>query len=179
MIDVETHLLNTSNFKKVKDIDNLVPDESGLYCIRIKDYNSLPEPFNQILYQRNHNIIYIGIATDSLKRRFLNQELRAKGHGTLFRSIGSVLGYRPKKGSLVNKSNKRNYRFLKDDEAKIISWIDINLTANWIEYTGDFEMIEESLIRKYLPLLNIKKNPLALKELQDLRNECVRIANEK
>lgn len=113
-------LMNEKNFKSAGSIDNLVPQNSGLYCIRISDINKLPKPFNTFLADRQHNIIYIGIATESLNKRFLNQELRANGHGTFFRSIGAVLGHRPPKGSLKTKANKRNYKFSPTDEQKII-----------------------------------------------------------
>lgn len=112
---VEENLMNENNFKKAADIDDLVPSVAGVYCIRIKNINKLPVPFNQIIEKRHHDIIYIGIASKSLGKRFLKQELRAIGHGTFFRSLGAVLGYRPPCGSLKNKSNKRNYKFSKED----------------------------------------------------------------
>ena len=169
--------MNEKNFRSAENIDNLVPHTSGLYCIRIANINKLPKPFNTSLADRGHNIIYIGIATESLKRRFLNQELRANGHGTFFRSIGAVLGYRPPKGSLTTKANKHNYKFSATDEQKIIKWINDNLVVNWVEYSGEFEMIETELINKHRPLINLSKNPSALKLLTDLRKECVKIAN--
>ncbi|MCE1271431.1 MAG: hypothetical protein LWW88_07695 [Acinetobacter sp.] len=175
---LEKILMNEKNFKSADSIDNLVPHQAGLYCIRIKDINKLPKPFNTFLADRQHNIIYIGIATESLNKRFLNQELRANGHGTFFRSIGAVLGHRPPKGSLTTKKNKRNYKFAPTDEQKIINWINANLKVNWVEFSGDFESFETRLITKYRPLINIAKNPLALQLLTDLRNECVQIANE-
>ncbi|GHU55062.1 hypothetical protein FACS189415_2030 [Bacteroidia bacterium] len=171
-------LMNENNFKSAGSIDNLVPHNSGLYCIRISDINKLPKPFNTFLADRQHNIIYIGIAAKSLNRRFLNEELRAKGHGTFFRSIGAVLGHRPPKGSLLTKANKRNYKFSPTDEQKIIRWINDNLQVNWVDFSGDFESLETGLINKYRPLINIKKNPSALQLLKDLRKECVQIANE-
>ncbi len=171
-------LMNEKNFKSAGSIDNLVPHKSGLYCIRISDINKLPKPFNTFLADRQHNIIYIGIATESLNKRFLNQELRANGHGTFFRSIGAVLGHRPPKGSLTTKANKRNYKFSPTDEQKIIKWINDNLQVNWVEFSGDFENLETELITKYRPLINLAKNPSALQILSDLRKECVQIANE-
>ena len=171
-------LMNEKNFKSAGSIDNLVPHNSGLYCIRISDINKLPKPFNTFLADRQHNIIYIGIATESLNKRFLNQELRANGHGTFFRSIGAVLGHRPPKGSLTTKANKRNYKFSPTDEQKIIKWINDNLQVNWVEFRGDFENFETELITKYRPLINLAKNPSALQILSDLRKECVQIANE-
>lgn len=166
----EKDLMSEEKYIRASDIDNIVPNTSGLYCIRISDINKIPNPFNHFLADRQHNIIYMGIAKKSLKRRFLNQELRANGHGTFFRSIGAILGYRPLKGSLVAKKNKRNYKFSNTDEN--------NLLVNWIEFNDDFDALETSLIQKYKPLINISKNPSAIKELSDLRKICVQIANE-
>lgn len=176
--EYEKILMNKKNFKSPGSIDNLVPHNAGLYCICISDINKLPKPFNTYLADRQHNIIYIGVATESLNRRFLNQELRSNGHGTFFRSIGAVLGYRPPKGSLTNKSNKRNYKFSPTDEQKIINWINDNLKVSWVEYKGDFGGLETGLIKKYRPLINLAKNPSALQLLFELRKECVQIANE-
>lgn len=176
---LEKVLINEKNFKKAGSIDNLVPDQPGMYCIRISDVNKLPNPFSQHLKSRNHNIIYIGIASESLQRRFLKQELRANGHGTFFRGIGAILGYRPEIGSLRSKANKRNYKFKPEDEKKIIKWINANLIVNWVASDEGLEGIETSMIQKHLPLLNIAKNPMALKELKELRAECVSIANTK
>ena len=177
-IPVEKQLLNNSLFRKASEIDLFVPSMPGLYCIRINDPVKLPKTFSSELNKRGHNIIYIGQASQSLKTRFLNQELRAKGHGTFFRSIGAVLGYMPLKGSLINKKNKRNYKFTPSDEAKIILWINDNLLINWIEHNNNISMVESDLIFKYNPLLNLDGNPLAMDELRILRRECVRVANE-
>lgn len=176
---LEKMLMNEKSFKSAGSIDNLVPHKSGLYCVRISDINKLPKPFNTFLADRQHNIIYIGIASRSLNRRFLNQELRAKGHGTFFRSIGAVLGYRPPKGSLADKANKRNYKFSPTGEQEIIKGINDNLHVNWVDFSGDFETLETALINKHRPLMNLAKNPSALKELSDLRKICVQIANEQ
>lgn len=174
---LESSLMNQRQFKYAAEVDKLISYEPGIYCIRMKSVGVLPEPFQSILERRKHDIIYIGIASQSLNTRFLNQELRAVGHGTFFRSIGAVLGYKPIKGSLKKKSNKKNYTFSKTDKTEIIAWINSNLLVNWVEYTGDFDRIETALIEKHLPLLNIAKNRAALQELKELRAECVRIAN--
>lgn len=171
-------LMNEKNFKLANEIDTIVPDEPGLYCIRIKDCQLLTTPFNSHLQERNHNIIYIGIASQSLKKRFLGQELRAVGHGTFFRSIGAVLGFSPEQGSLKNKKNQNNYTFSSSDEQKIIKWINQNLIVNWVKVNQDINNIENELIKTHLPLLNIAGNPLALKELSELRDNCKRIARE-
>jgi len=168
--------MNEKNFKSASTIDNLVPDEPGLYCISISNINAVNTPFNNVLKERNHNIVYIGIASKSLKKRFLGQELRAKGHGTFFRSTGAVLGFTPPKGSLADKKNQNNYKFSVKDELQIISWINKNLLVNWVSLEGNLNSIEDELIIQHLPLLNIAGNPSALQELRDLRNNCKRIA---
>lgn len=173
----EKALMKEINFKSAAIIDDLVPDVTGFYCIMIKESHKIPKSFSNILTSRKHNILYIGIASQSLKKRFLNQELRARGHGTFFRSIGAILGYRPEKGSLSHKANKRNYTFQREHEKEIIDWINKNLKVNWVPFQGNYRTIETGLIEKHLPLLNIAKNPLSLKELSELRAECVRIAN--
>jgi hypothetical protein len=178
VFSIERTLMDEKYFKNAGKIDKIVPvSQCGLYCIRISDINKLPTPYNKILNERGHNIIYIGIATGCLNKRFLNQELRANGHGTFFRSIGAILGFKPPKGSLIEKSNKRNYKFSKDDNERIIKWINQNLIVNWIEFSGHFDSIETTLIEKYKPLINIAKNPAALKILSELRADCARIAN--
>jgi len=174
---LEKQLMNEKLFRSAATIDGMVCHGPGLYCIRVKDKTKLPSPFNNLLAERDHNIIYIGIATTSLSDRFLNQELRTNGHGTFFRSIGAVLGYKPPKGSLTTKANKRNYKFSHSDQTKIIEWINKNLVVNWVELEKDFESIETALLDKYRPLFNIAKNPSALAQLSQLRAECVRIAN--
>ena len=175
---IEHILLKEKNFKAASEIDEIVPDRPGIYCIKIKKTDLLPAYLSVVLKQREHSYLYLGIATKSLKVRFLGQELRAKGHGTFFRSIGAVLGYRPVKGSLKDKKNKKNYTFSPKDEQQIIKWINANLLVNWIEYKGDVEAYEAKLIEDISPLLNIKKNPFVLKELEALRTECREIANQ-
>jgi len=168
-------LMNEKNFKSAAVIDNSVPDLPGFYCIRISDPKQLKSTFANVLIERNHNIIYIGIASQSLKKRFLGQELRARGHGTFFRSLGAVLGYRPEQGSLLDKMNQNNYTFSPSDEKKIINWINQNLLVNWIPYAGNLNGIENDLIKEHLPLLNISGNPGSLPQVQALREECKRI----
>lgn len=176
---LDKKLMNTDSFKTAIDIDNMVPRKPGLYCIRINDINALSKPFNDELEKRHHDIVYIGIASKSLYKRMLNQELRANGHGTFFRSLGAVLGFRPIINSLSDKKNKRNYKFQPTDENKIIDWINNNLMISWVVQDSNLECIETQLLQKYQPLLNIAKNPAAIPQLSVLRKECVDIANGK
>jgi len=174
-----SELMDENYFKLADLIDDNVPDEPGLYCIRIKNINSLNVVFANELLKRDHNIIYIGLASKSLKQRFLGQELRAKGHGTFFRSIGAVLGYTPEKGSLIGKKNQNNYKFSTTNQKNIIVWINSNLLVNWVVREQDLNIIENNLIKQYLPLLNGTGNPSHLQELKDLRAKCRLIARSK
>lgn len=170
-------LLSPPAFRPAGTIDLMVPNRPGLYAIRVRDTIALPAPFKGHAARRGHDLLYIGIARQSLSIRFLSQELRARDHGTFFRSIGAILGYRPLAGSLIGKGNIRNYKFAPEDSRAIINWINSNLLANWVEFSGAHAVEESALIRKHLPLLNLQGNPAALPELFSLRAECVRIAN--
>lgn len=175
--ELDAALFEATAFRPAGTIDLELPDRPGLYAIRLRDKGVLPEPFKSHSEKRGHDLIYVGIASQSLSRRFLDQELRARGHGTFFRSIGAVLGYRPLAGSLIGKGNTRNYKFTPADNRVIIEWINSNLLVNWVEFSGAHAVEESALIRRYLPLLNLQGNPAALPELSALRAECVRIAN--
>ncbi len=175
--DVEASLLDDEAFRPAGSIDLEVPDRPGLYAIKVRDRTALPEPFSSLLGSRDGDLIYVGIASTSLRKRFLGQELRARGHGTFFRSIGAVLGFRPPSGSLVGMANGRNYTFAAQDNGAIIDWINANLIVNWIEFAGAHAVEESALLRAHTPLLNLQGNPAALPLLKALRAECVRIAS--
>lgn len=170
-------LFELRKFKNVREIDQFVPNTPGMYCLKLKDKSVLPKLFRDEIENRNHPFIYIGIASKSLRKRMLNQELRAKGHGTFFRSIGAALGYLPPFNSLKDKKNKRNYKFSDENEKAIISWINKNLQVNWIELNSGIDAIETQLIQKYQPVFNLDKNPKKFKELSTIRKKCVNYAN--
>ena len=149
----------------------------GYYAIFIDDPCALPNPFQELLVERGTTrLIYIGLATVSLYDRLVKQDLRHQQPSTFFRGIGCVLNYRPPPGSLVGNKNQNNYRFSANDTAKIVEWIDEQLSVSWIKAEPALETIEECLIRKYHPLMNTKHNPSAIPELADLRRECRMIA---
>ena len=81
----------------------LVPDAPGFYAIHLNRKDSLDIFLND---NAETSIIYLGIATTSLKKRLMEQELRHLKPATFFRSLGAVLGYRPEPGSLKYKKNK-------------------------------------------------------------------------
>ncbi len=157
----------------------MVPDEFGVYAIRLRGGATLPEPFQPLLDGRDTHLIYIGQAEkQTLHKRLLGNELRARGNGTFIRSIGAVLGYRPPFGSLAGRARIQNYRFAFAERAAIVEWVNANLEVSWavlpqLEVHG----VEVALIREHTPLLNLQDNPRALPELKALRAECRSIAS--
>ncbi|MEV8143776.1 GIY-YIG nuclease family protein [Specibacter sp. NPDC078709] len=170
-------LLEDRNFQLAGAVINAVPDQPGVYAIRVVEFGVLPEPFRAYAEERNDPLIYVGEAKESLRKR-LGQELWAKGHGTFFRSIGAVIGYRPLPGSLAGKVNKSNYTFAPEDEAAIIRWINRNLEVAWLVLDGAVHDTEARIIREFGPLLNLSGNPRKLPELSIVREECRRLASQ-
>ncbi|MDO8382806.1 MAG: HTH domain-containing protein [Microbacterium sp.] len=170
-------LLDPAVFRNAGDVDAEVPDAYGLYAIRVRDVSALPDPFRSTATGRSSNLIYIGEATgQTLRRRFLRNELRGQGHGTFFRSLGAVLGYRPVAGSLAGMANQRNYRFSPTDTESIVAWINANLLVSWVQVDHGIHNMEVALIRAHTPLLNLRDNPAALRDLSELRALCCRLA---
>lgn len=176
---LEDKIIEPSNFISVKDLSETdIPCLPGIYIIQIKEIKKLPLSFRKVLLERKHNILYIGITKGSLRKRLWKNELHSQnGHGSFFRSLGAILGYLPKAGSLSTKRNKYNYKFSSTDNGEIISWVENNLQINFIVHNDNLVQIERYLIAKYLPLLNVDKNPAALEELKQLRQKCRDIAN--
>ena len=177
--EIEFSLMNEEKFVKVKELkENYIPNQSGLYAIRIDNMDVLPEEFIKALKQRKHNILYIGISKGSLRQRLWHEELHIEKPATFFRSIGSMLGYRPPKNSLSLKSS--NYIFCPEDIREIIQWMEENLKVNYICVNEALlESIEKGLIKKYIPLVNIKHNPYKSPQIEALRKLCVEIARSK
>lgn len=173
--EIEKELIN-GKFITVPEAEYKIPNVPGLYCIKLKNGVELPEKFGTI---REDGIIYIGIASKSLKERLWEQELNHKRPATFFRSIGAMLGYLPPKGSLGGRSNTRNYRFNSYDTGLIKKWMRDSLLVNFVKVTDirQLEKIEKDLIRKYTPLVNLAHNPRASEALKEARRKCEEVAN--
>ncbi len=167
-------LLNPKNSKLAKFADPIVPDLPGIYIVRIQNIHQLPKAFTLVLEERKHNLLYVGIASESLQKQFLAQELRGVGEGSFFRSLGAILGFLPPKGSL--KSDSIKFSFSDAHRLKIIDWINANLRVNWVCLDDGWEQLEAQLILDERPLVNISKNPESLKTIKALREMCVETA---
>ena len=172
-------LMNKQLFRRVGDLcESMVPVSPGLYAIRINDVHELPSPFCEELINRQHDLLYIGIASKSLRERLWKEELNHTSPATFFRSIGAILGFRPEKGSLYGKKT-RNYKFSEEDTETIIAWIKEHILVNFIIINSNLKEIETRFIKENKPIVNIDKNPYKMKALRDLRDECLKIASEK
>ncbi|MBQ0085172.1 MAG: hypothetical protein KBS65_02905 [Prevotella sp.] len=172
------YLMESNCFRKVGVLNKMdIPEDKGVYAIRIDDINAMPNDFAKILKDRNHNLLYIGITKSNLRQRLWEEELHLKRPATFFRSIGAILGFMPPKGSLSNTTS-RNYRFSRDDERRIIQWMENHLLVNFISLDCDIDKAEDYLIKTYKPLINISKNPCKLAILEELRNKCVEFGRD-
>jgi hypothetical protein len=153
-----------------------VPARPGYYAILIDSPNQLQSPFSNLLLERRDSLIYIGIATRSLRQRLVEEDLLHRRASTFFRGIGAILGFRPAVGSLLGKSNQQNYKFSPEDTKQIIAWIHEHLWVSWIEADPAIKEVEEGLIRKYFPITNTEHNPKPAVELVAVRRECRIIA---
>lgn len=178
-VDAAQHaLLDDAFFRAASTVDALVPDDFGVYAIRLREGVDLPSPFGEVARDCGSSLLYIGEAGwQTLRVRLLGNELRAKGNGTFFRSLGAVLGYRPVFGSLAGRARQSNYRFSPTDQQAIIHWINGSLEVNWITLPrGETHETEKRLIGSLEPLLNLQHNARSLSELADLREVCRKLA---
>lgn len=177
-IEIEQQLIK-GNYKIVDELQKelLIPESPGIYCIKLKEGVSLPEPYSHKITMSR--IIYIGISSVSLKDRLWVQELQHLSSATFFRSMGAILGYLPERGSLYGKETK-NYKFSIADTEKIKNWMRESLAVNFLPIPASLlDNFEKRLIVKYTPLVNIKDNPLKCKELEKARKRCIEIAKSK
>ena len=171
-------LERTADLIPVESAHLIVPPTPGYYSIFVDNPANLPQPFRDRLCLKNTRLIYIGIATVSLFERLIQQDLRHKSPSTFFRGIGAVLGYRPPSGSLVGKSNQKNYGFSPADTRAIIAWNQEHLSVRFVAVDAAFPNAEQNAIGRSCPIMNTTHNPDCLSALADLRSECRSIACE-
>lgn len=151
-----------------------VPDIPGLYTIFVDSPESLPPPFSLDLTNRHTCLLYLGKAGSSLKQRLVEQDLLGKKNSTFFRAIGAVLGYRPLKGSLRERTNQNNYRFSVADRRTLAEWNRTHISVRWSERAR--LDLEPRLIAQLRPIFNKHHNPSPYAPLGELRELCRSIA---
>lgn len=159
-------LLNAKNFKSASSVQNIIPEQPGLYAIRLMRPNAFPKTYAKLLEERKQSLLYVGVAEKSLHDSLLLEAIQGEPYGRFFRHVGSVLGYEPEPGS--QKGDEPSYTFSSTDETKIREWIKRNVRVHWLCLDENWEFIETQMIIDEHPFLNIKKNPTPLEELEDL-----------
>jgi|MudIll2142460700_1097286.scaffolds.fasta_scaffold383001_1 hypothetical protein len=167
-------LIRSRNQCSAADADRAVPDNPGYYAIFIDVPASLDKSFGNVLQERDTNLIYVGIATRSLKDRLVDQDLRGKSNSTFFRSIGAIRGFSPERGT--GGRTGKNFRFSDSTAREIVSWIDDHLCVRWVKHAAPTKAAEKGAIERFRPLLNIVHNADKLRDLEELRAKCRRIA---
>lgn len=152
-----------------------VPSMPGYYGIYLDHVDTIRGLLPTSVHVPDQRLIYVGIATISLRQRLVDQDLRHQSPASFFRSVGAVLGYRPPKGSLVGRRNQQNYAFTLGDRGRIRLWIERHLLVSWVS-VEPLRHIEKSLIAEIRPLFNIQHNPEPNELLINLRQECRCIA---
>ncbi|MBB2150559.1 GIY-YIG nuclease family protein [Pedobacter gandavensis] len=158
------------------------PTCPGIYAFMLKDNASLKE------FGTQHQIIYVGIAKESLKKRDLGNHFKSSstGSSTLRRSIGAIL---KEELSLIafsrnGTNNKReilNYTFNDAGNNTLTKWMLKNLIIGYwkdghsIPYSK-LRSLEEDVIKILKPTLDLdartKKYNVLANHLDNLRKVC-------
>lgn len=159
---------NLDNFKLNRfdpksDSETIIANTSGNYILCLKKNSTLPivslEPvFNTF---EGLQVIYTGIAGDSLRTRDFKQHFRGNnaGRSTFRKSLGVLFGYKkiPRDSDPTTGKTKFNI----EDEEKLSEWMCDNLVMFFLP-TSDFNNIEIELINYFNPPLNLKDNNNAI-----------------
>lgn len=161
--ELENSVSDESNYLSVLEAERKNPNYCGIYAIRIKDLNFLPQEIVEFQqnYAQTNNIIYIGMANPAtLAKRLIGQDLNNKGAAIFFRKLGSILD------KIAVQGSGKNYRFNEADKRFIIQWIKQNLEVKYYKYpsvnfsknetTNEYE---KPLIRTFTPAFNDNHNP--------------------
>lgn len=149
---------NFKIFDPLQDDASQIPDEAGNYIICLKDNAKLPKTDSSFETQMFHRkeVIYVGIAGKSLRKRDYRQHFNGNaGSSTLRKSIGSLFGY--KKISRSKHKDDGKTKFSKTDELKLSDWMKNNLLLFYFANPSPDDL-EDLLIRKFNPPLNLSKN---------------------
>jgi len=168
--------------KKSVDDHGTYPDQPRVYGFFLKPDAHLSE------FGKSGQLLYIGIAKDSLRKRDLHQHFRsgATGSSTLRRSIGAILreplGMQPISRNFSDDPKRfDHYKFTPGGKEKLSVWIKQQLHVGyWIDDErmnySLFRDYEEEVIKELHPTLDLdsrtkRYNPLGA-HLCDLREIC-------
>lgn len=174
--EIEKSILHS---KKPIDEHTNYPQYPGIYCFFLSKESELGE------FGLSGQVIYVGIAKSSLKKRDLNQHFKTgrTGSSTLRRSIGAILKEQLKLRALPrgkpNTANRiNNYRFDLPEDKELTDWMKANLEIGYWEDRNSIPYkslreLEKQLIIKLKPTLDLDNRTIRYNQLAD-RLTCLR-----
>jgi predicted GIY-YIG superfamily endonuclease len=160
----EGKLVKIPNGFKAVDFDRLnAPESPGNYIWLLKDGCNLPQPksmpnpvFNRVkVGNKELRVFYTGIGEKNLRKR-ISEHLKGKiATSTLRKSIAALMGFPFEQ---FTSGQKKKCRMSKGDEEMVSNWLRKNCVLIYKENTN-YRSMEEELIKKLDPPLNIEHNP--------------------
>lgn len=139
------------------------PTCPGIYAFMLKEKSNLNE------FETSNQVLYVGIAKQSLKKRDLGTHFRntKTGISTLRRSIGAILKQEFNltafsRNGTNSKKEILNYKFNSDGEQLLTDWMTENLIVGYwkdqdsISYSK-LRNLEEEVIKFLKPTLDLDK----------------------
>ena len=139
------------------------PTCPGIYAFMLKENSHLNE------FGTPNQVLYVGIAKDSLKKRDLGNHFDSKstGRSTFRRSLGAILKQEFKLTAFSrNGTNSRkeilNYKFDSEGEKLLTDWMNENLIVGYWEdknsiLYSELREWEEKVIKYLKPTLDLDK----------------------
>lgn len=125
---------------------------------------------------RDYEIIYVGLASNSLKDRDIEKHFNGNaGRSTLRKSLGCLFGYNlMPRDSHYNSNGKTKFNVT--DENKLSDWIKTNLIMFYYP-NKEFDSVESLLIQALNPPLNLDKNHNVINS--EFRKHLTKLRNNK
>lgn len=156
-----------------------IPSEPGNYIVVLRNGSMLPRTGDDVVMRDfdGQKVIYTGVSAN-LKKRIGHDHLKGHSSFSTFRiSLGCLLGHK-----LIHRNripDGKHFRFSSEDEAALSEWIKNNLVF-YYKPSPDYERLEEMLIERLNPPVNLDKNesPInaefraMLKELRSMGPSC-------
>lgn len=169
-------------FNPLKDNIETVTNLPGNYIITLREDSNLPNIGIDVTFHtfQGMDVIYTGLAGSSLQDRDVKKHFNGNaGSSTLRKSLGCLFGYELIPRDRNFDKNKKT-KFNQEDENQLTIWMKHNLLVFYYP-NENYKSLEEKLIQKYNPPLNLDKNHNVVnkefrQKLSLLRNAEVRLA---
>lgn len=158
-INTEQYAFSAFDPKNLAAFDG-IPLSPGNYIIVLKNNCKLPDIGIEPVYKtfNGYNVVYTGLSSSAKNGRLKNRLNchfigNNAGRSTLRKSIGCLFGY-----ELIPRDSKPNgkTKFSDTDEEMLSEWMCENLLVFYC-VTKEYESMEDYLITKYNPPINIEK----------------------